>query len=117
MMSLLYFIFFLLLISFSLMLICFLISKKSKNWREKFIPFECGFDFISFPRSPFSMRFFLIAIIFIIFDVEIAFILPLVYSIFLSNIFKWTFCSFSFFFILIWGMLAEWKEQSFDWKF
>lgn len=91
-------------------------SKKSKNWREKITPFECGFNFFNVAQIPFSMRFFLIAILFIIFDVEIAIILPILITLFSLNLRKWFFSSFVLILIILLGTLIEWKENSFTWK-
>ncbi|HAN1512134.1 TPA: NADH dehydrogenase subunit 3 [Escherichia coli] len=64
-----------------IIIIASIISKKSFYDREKISPFECGFEPFNSSRLPFSLRFFLIAIIFLIFDVEIALIFPIINSL------------------------------------
>nr|YP_010268814.1 NADH dehydrogenase subunit 3 [Haloveloides papuensis]UIG88142.1 NADH dehydrogenase subunit 3 [Haloveloides papuensis] len=102
-------------ISLALMGLCFVISKKDKNNREKMTPFECGFDPKSSSRMPFSMQFFMIAIIFLIFDVEIVIILPTIKMMHTSNMMTWFLITTTFIMILILGLYYEWKNKIIEW--
>nr|AYM84953.1 NADH dehydrogenase subunit 3 [Abracris sp. OR222] len=97
------------------MLIASILSKKMIYDREKSSPFECGFDPKSSSRMPFSIQFFLIAVIFLIFDVEIALILPIIIIMKTSNIIVWTISTMSFICILMGGLLHEWKQGALKW--
>nr|YP_005255130.1 NADH dehydrogenase subunit 3 [Fergusonina taylori]ADY85997.1 NADH dehydrogenase subunit 3 [Fergusonina taylori] len=99
-----------------LMLLASLLSKKSFTDREKNSPFECGFDPMSSSRLPFSLHFFLISIIFLIFDVEIALILPMIMIINLSNVWVWTTTSIIFIIILLLGLYHEWNQGMLSWS-
>nr|YP_009652401.1 NADH dehydrogenase subunit 3 [Sinella curviseta]AAZ78313.1 NADH dehydrogenase subunit 3 [Sinella curviseta]QAU56472.1 NADH dehydrogenase subunit 3 [Sinella curviseta] len=102
-------------LSVILILVNSLIAKKSFFDREKPSPFECGFDPKSSSRVPFSLRFYLIALIFLIFDVEITLILPI--PIFMNSMnatLMSTVASF-FIFILIAGLFHEWNEGALQW--
>ena len=98
------------------MVLASLLSKKALTDREKCSPFECGFDPINSSRLPFSIRFFLIAIIFLIFDVEIALILPIIMIIKFSNLFIWTMTRLIFIFILLIGLYHEWNQGALNWS-
>nr|YP_010461140.1 NADH dehydrogenase subunit 3 [Agnidra scabiosa]UUF68411.1 NADH dehydrogenase subunit 3 [Agnidra scabiosa] len=102
-------------ISNILMMISILISKKSFKDREKCSPFECGFDPKSSARIPFSLHFFLITVIFLIFDVEIALIFPLINLFNLVNFMLWMKISFFFICILIIGLYHEWNQNMLNW--
>nr|YP_009905731.1 NADH dehydrogenase subunit 3 [Nylanderia flavipes]QGW36360.1 NADH dehydrogenase subunit 3 [Nylanderia flavipes] len=104
-----------LILSLLIMMLNFLISIKSLKNREKISPFECGFDPLSNSRIPFSIQFFIISLIFLIFDIEITMLIPLIYMFFYMNKIM-IFSSFLFLFILISGLLIEYIEQSLDWK-
>nr|YP_009114356.1 NADH dehydrogenase subunit 3 [Cethosia biblis]AHL17260.1 NADH dehydrogenase subunit 3 [Cethosia biblis] len=97
------------------MLISILISKKSFLDREKCSPFECGFDPKSLARIPFSLHFFLITMIFLIFDVEIALIFPIIPSFNLVNFFVWFKISFFFIIVLLLGLYHEWNQNMLNW--
>nr|UPL65874.1 NADH dehydrogenase subunit 3 [Thaumastocoris safordi] len=100
-----------------LMAICFIVSKKSNLDREKSTPFECGFDPQSSARIPFSMQFFLIAILFLIFDIEIVILLPMIIVLKMNFTLKWMITSVLFILILIGGLFHEWNNGILNWKY
>nr|QZK21291.1 NADH dehydrogenase subunit 3 [Amitermes sp. ANIC 0026]QZK22214.1 NADH dehydrogenase subunit 3 [Drepanotermes gayi] len=104
------------LLSSAIMILATLISKKINEDREKSSPFECGFDPKNSARLPFSSRFFLIAVIFMIFDVEIALLLPMPITMMTSNIKSWLIISSVFLMILIIGLYHEWNQGSLEWS-
>nr|QZK21460.1 NADH dehydrogenase subunit 3 [Amitermes sp. ANIC 0428] len=104
------------LLSSAIMILATLISKKMNEDREKSSPFECGFDPKNSARLPFSSRFFLIAVIFMIFDVEIALLLPMPVTMLTSNIKSWLIISTVFLMILIIGLYHEWNQGSLEWS-
>nr|YP_009870390.1 NADH dehydrogenase subunit 3 [Phytomia zonata]QKJ82607.1 NADH dehydrogenase subunit 3 [Phytomia zonata] len=103
-------------LSIVVMLLATILSKKSYVDREKSSPFECGFDPMSSSRLPFSLKFFLITIIFLIFDVEIALILPMILIMNYSNLFMWTITSIIFILILLLGLYHEWNQGMLNWS-
>nr|YP_009350994.1 NADH dehydrogenase subunit 3 [Oriensubulitermes inanis]AQP28293.1 NADH dehydrogenase subunit 3 [Oriensubulitermes inanis]AQP30133.1 NADH dehydrogenase subunit 3 [Oriensubulitermes inanis]AQP30211.1 NADH dehydrogenase subunit 3 [Oriensubulitermes inanis] len=105
-----------LILSATIMILATLISKKINEDREKSSPFECGFDPKNSARLPFSSRFFLIAVIFMIFDVEIALLLPMPITMLTSNMKSWMIISTAFLLILIIGLYHEWNQGSLEWS-
>nr|WNL53854.1 NADH dehydrogenase subunit 3 [Microtermes sp. C MLW-2023a] len=103
-------------LSTAIMMLTTLISKKNNEDREKSSPFECGFDPKNSARLPFSSRFFLIAVIFMIFDVEIALLLPMPITMMTSNMKAWMTVSTLFLLILIIGLYHEWNQGSLEWS-
>nr|AVN68111.1 NADH dehydrogenase subunit 3 [Carbrunneria paramaxi] len=103
------------ILSSVIMFLATILSKKALEDREKSSPFECGFDPKSSARIPFSLRFFLIAVIFLIFDVEIALLLPMTLVMNTSDIKSWIIISTVFLFILILGLFHEWNQGSLEW--
>nr|YP_659558.1 NADH dehydrogenase subunit 3 [Trachyrincus murrayi]BAE96391.1 NADH dehydrogenase subunit 3 [Trachyrincus murrayi] len=82
---------------------------------EKLSPYECGFDPLGSARLPFSLRFFLIAILFLLFDLEIALLLPLPWGDQLSNptmTFMW---AASVLTLLTLGLVYEWLQGGLEW--
>nr|YP_009019860.1 NADH dehydrogenase subunit 3 [Helicoverpa punctigera]AHJ91279.1 NADH dehydrogenase subunit 3 [Helicoverpa punctigera]AZL93712.1 NADH dehydrogenase subunit 3 [Helicoverpa punctigera]AZL93725.1 NADH dehydrogenase subunit 3 [Helicoverpa punctigera] len=103
------------MISNIMMFLSIIISKKTYMDREKCSPFECGFDPKSSARIPFSLHFFLITVIFLIFDVEIALIFPIIPLFKTVNFFLWTKISFFFILILLIGLYHEWNQNMLNW--
>ena len=67
-------------VPFLLIVLFFFVTMRLKRVRDDRVPFECGFDPKSSARIPFSLRFFLLAVVFLIFDVEVSLLFPLCYS-------------------------------------
>lgn len=81
---------------------------------SKTSPYECGFDPFSEARSKFDIRFYLVAILFIIFDLEIAFLFP--WAISLGSIGIFGFASMMLFlFVLTIGFIYEWNKGALEW--
>nr|YP_010710255.1 NADH dehydrogenase subunit 3 [Dyscolus arauzae]WCS91700.1 NADH dehydrogenase subunit 3 [Dyscolus arauzae] len=103
------------MISMAVMLLANILSKKTFMDREKNSPFECGFDPKNSARLPFSLQFFLIAVIFLIFDVEIALLMPMIMIMKISNLLSWLMVSFFFLSILLIGLYHEWNQGALNW--
>nr|YP_001905916.1 NADH dehydrogenase subunit 3 [Antedon mediterranea]CAL50593.1 NADH dehydrogenase subunit 3 [Antedon mediterranea] len=111
-------VFVLLVIVIIVSLLCFLIyflPSRSPDG-QKVSPYECGFDPLNSARVPFSFRFFLVAILFLLFDLEIALLFPLPYSI--SSLVGQDFILFLslfFLYLLTVGLIYEWVNGGLDW--
>ncbi len=82
---------------------------------EKLSPYECGFDPIGTVQRHFNIKFYLVAILFVIFDLEIAMLFP--WSLTLKHIGIFGFTSMMIFlFILTIGFIYEWKNGALDWS-
>jgi len=101
-------------LSVSFIVINFVLSPKKPD-PEKLSAYECGFEPFDDSRMEFDVRFYLVAILFIIFDLEIAFLFP--WAVSLGNIGILGFCSMMIFlFILTVGFIYEWKKGALDWE-
>nr|YP_010501228.1 NADH dehydrogenase subunit 3 [Apodichthys flavidus]UXB59362.1 NADH dehydrogenase subunit 3 [Apodichthys flavidus] len=82
---------------------------------EKLSPYECGFDPLGSARLPFSLRFFLVAILFLLFDLEIALLLPLPWGDQLASpllTFLWATAVLA---LLTLGLMYEWLQGGLEW--
>ena len=101
-------------LSVAFIVINFVLSPKKPD-PEKLSAYECGFEPFDDSRMEFDVRFYLVAILFIIFDLEIAFLFP--WAISLGNIGLLGFCSMMIFlFILTVGFIYELKKGALDWE-
>ena len=92
-----------------------LIVARQRPDPEKVSAYECGFDAFDDARGQFDVRFYLVAILFIIFDLEIAFLFP--WAISLSDIGMFGFWSMMIFLgILTIGFIYEWKKGALEWE-
>nr|NP_739679.1 NADH dehydrogenase subunit 3 [Diplacanthopoma brachysoma]BAC23223.1 NADH dehydrogenase subunit 3 [Diplacanthopoma brachysoma] len=82
---------------------------------EKLSPYECGFDPVGSARLPFSLRFFLVAILFLLFDLEIALLLPLPWGDQLSSPVLTFIWAAIVLFLLTLGLIYEWIQGGLEW--
>nr|AUX84537.1 NADH dehydrogenase subunit 3 [Todiramphus sanctus] len=82
---------------------------------EKLSPYECGFDPLGSARLPFSIRFFLVAILFLLFDLEIALLLPLPWAIQLNSPITTLAWTSTILLLLTLGLIYEWLQGSLEW--
>ena len=82
---------------------------------EKLSPYECGFEPFADARSKFDVRYYLVAILFIIFDLEVAFLFP--WAVALGKIGLFGFWSMmAFLFVLTVGFIYEWRKGALEWE-
>ena len=112
--SIILFLFIALALSFGFILANFL-SAPSNPDPEKLSAYECGFEAFDDARSQFDVRFYLVAILFIIFDLEVAFLFP--WAVALGDIGLFGFWSMVVFLgILTIGFVYEWRKGALEWE-
>jgi len=83
--------------------------------KEKNSPFECGFEPFEDARAKFDVRYYLVAILFIVFDLEVAFLFP--WSVVATKIGWYGFSAMGLFlFLLVVGFAYEWKKGALEWE-
>jgi NADH-quinone oxidoreductase subunit A len=88
---------------------------KARNDAQKLSPYECGFEAFEDSRMKFDVRYYLVAILFILFDLEIAFLFP--WAVALKEIGPAGFWAMMLFLaILVVGFAYEWKKGALDWE-
>ena len=91
----------------------FLIGRGDKD-DAKLSPYECGFEAFDDSRMKFDVRYYLVAILFIIFDLEIAFLFP--WAVSLDTVGKFGLLAMALFLaILVVGFIYEWKKGALEW--
>jgi NADH-quinone oxidoreductase subunit A len=92
----------------------FVLAPRQPN-SEKLSPYECGFEAFEDTRMKFDVRYYLVAILFILFDLEIAFLFP--WATVLDEIGLFGFASMALFLgILVVGFIYEWKKGALEWE-
>ncbi len=82
---------------------------------EKVSTYECGFNAFDDARMKFDVRFYLVAILFIIFDLEVAFLFPWIFPVFAGDVFAfWSMMAFLG--VLTIGFIYEWRKGALDWE-
>jgi NADH-quinone oxidoreductase subunit A len=91
------------------------LSVQTNQTRQKNSPFECGFEAFEDARMKFDVRYYLVAILFILFDLEITFLFP--WAVVIDQIGMFGFIAMVIFLaILVVGFIYEWKKGALDWE-
>ena len=99
--------------SLSFFLSYFVASQKPDN--EKLSAYECGFDPFDDARGKFDIRFYLVAILFIIFDLEVSFLFP--WALILNKITIFGFLTMAIFLVILTvGFIYEWRKGALEWE-
>jgi NADH-quinone oxidoreductase subunit A len=90
-------------------------QSRTKDDAQKLSPYECGFEAFEDSRMKFDVRYYLVAILFIVFDLEIAFLFP--WAVVLNSIGVPGLIAMGIFlFILVVGFIYEWKKGALEWE-
>ena len=101
-------------IGLALLILGFILGPRRPD-AEKLSPYECGFDAFGDARMKFDVRYYLVAILFIIFDLEIAFLFP--WAVSLDTVGAFGLASMGVFLaILVVGFIYEWKKGALEWE-
>ena len=101
-------------LSIFITIVPFILSKRKPD-SEKNSPYECGFEGVGSVRNEFDVQFYLVAILFIIFDLEVAFLFP--WAVSLKNIGVFGFWSMMIFLLVLTiGFIYEWKRGALEWR-
>nr|WCH57691.1 NADH dehydrogenase subunit 3 [Hypnea cryptica] len=102
------------LLSFIIFILSYLLTPQKAD-QEKISAYECGFNPFDDARATFDIRFYLVAILFLIFDLEISFLFP--WSLVLKNIGSFGFWSMIIFLIILTlGFVYEWYKGALEWE-
>nr|YP_089623.1 NADH dehydrogenase subunit 3 [Uraeotyphlus cf. oxyurus MW-212]AAS13751.1 NADH dehydrogenase subunit 3 [Uraeotyphlus cf. oxyurus MW-212] len=101
-------------LTMALMMIAFWLPNMTQD-AEKLSPYECGFDPLGSARLPFSVRFFLVAILFLLFDLEIALLLPAPWASQLDAPSNLITLATIILLLLTIGLMYEWLQGGLDW--
>nr|CCI69491.1 NADH dehydrogenase subunit 3 [Metacrangonyx sp. 1 MDMBR-2012] len=103
------------ILSFIIYMFAVILGKKMEKERSKNSSFECGFEPFKKARTPFSTRFFLVSVIFLIFDIEIVILMPvgIMMNFFVESYFSIVAALITF--ILLLGLAHEWNQGALEW--
>nr|YP_009466894.1 NADH dehydrogenase subunit 3 [Diaemus youngi]AOS49688.1 NADH dehydrogenase subunit 3 [Diaemus youngi] len=89
---------------------------QANTYMEKLSPYECGFDPMNSARLPFSIKFFLVAITFLLFDLEIALLLPLPWASQTKDLTTMLPLALTLMFLLTISLVYEWSQGGLEWS-